>query len=187
MSRWFLMFFFYSLAGCGLEKLYARAIRSPRRTRKCFLLLPLCPVYGLAMVCVLALAPAEGGLVPLAVLGGAVCTGVEYAVHLFYERALGVRFWDYSQLPGHIRGRICPRFAVIWGVLSAAAVRLVQPALEVLAALVPPWLTFLLWMVLAADSVFTWALLARRHDTNLLALRAAFGQTRASSQSSTSL
>ena len=187
MSRWFLMFFFYSLAGCGLEKLYARAIRSPRRTRKCFLLLPLCPVYGLAMVCVLALAPAEGGLVPLAVLGGAVCTGVEYAVHLFYERALGVRFWDYSQLPGHIRGRICPRFAVIWGVLSAAAVRLVQPALEVLAAQVPPWLTFLLWMVLAADSVFTWALLARRHDTNLLALRAAFGQVRASSQSSTSL
>ncbi len=43
-----------------------------------------------------------------------------------------------------------------------------------------------LWVVLAADSVFTWALLARRHDTNLLALRAAFGQTRASSQSSTS-
>ena len=40
MSRWFLMFFFYSLAGCGLEKLYAHAIRSPRRTRKCFLLLP---------------------------------------------------------------------------------------------------------------------------------------------------
>ena len=76
---------------------------------------------------------------------------------------------------------------MIWGVLSAAAVRLVQPALEVLAALVPPWLTFLLWVVLAADSVFTWALLARRHDTNLLALRAALGQTRASSQSSTSL
>ena len=76
---------------------------------------------------------------------------------------------------------------MIWGVLSAAAVRLVQPALEVLAAQVPPWLTFLLWMVLAADSVFTWALLSRRHDTNLLALRAAFGQVRASSQSSTSL
>lgn len=185
--RWLWYFIIYSFLGFLLEVAFARMVGHPKRDRKCFLLLPLCPVYGLAMVCVLALAPAEGGLVPLAVLGGAVCTGVEYAVHLFYERALGVRFWDYSQLPGHIRGRICPRFAVIWGVLSAAAVRLVQPALEVLAAQVPPWLTFLLWMVLAADSVFTWALLSRRHDTNLLALRAAFGQVRASSQSSTSL
>lgn len=185
--RWLWYFIIYSFLGFLLEVAFARLVGHPKRDRKCFLLLPLCPVYGLAMVCVLALAPAEGGLVPLAVLGGAVCTGVEYAVHLFYERALGVRFWDYSQLPGHIRGRICPRFAVIWGVLSAAAVRLVQPALEVLAAQVPPWLTFLLWMVLAADSVFTWALLSRRHDTNLLALRAAFGQVRASSQSSTSL
>lgn len=186
MSRWFLMFFFYSLAGCGLEKLYARAIHSPRRTRKCFLLLPLCPVYGLAMVCVLALAPEEIGLLQLMVLGGAVCTGVEYMVHLFYEQVLGVRFWDYSLLRGHVRGRICPRFAVIWGVLSAAMVRLVQPALERLAELVPPWAVFLLWMVLAADCVLTWALLARQHDTDLLVLRTVLGQMRASSQSSTS-
>ena len=186
MSRWFLIFFFYSLAGCGLEKLYARAIRSPRRIRKCFLLLPLCPVYGLAMICVLALAPAEIGLLQLAVLGGTVCTGVEYGVHLFYEQILGVRFWDYSLLRGHVRGRICPRFAVIWGVLSAAAVRLVQPALDALTELVPPWAVFLLWMVLAADCVLTWALLARQHNTDLLVLRVVLRQTRASSQSSTS-
>ena len=69
MSQWFLYFLFYSLAGCGLEKLYARAIRSPRRQRKCFLLLPLCPVYGLAMTAVLALVPADAGLVTLSVLG----------------------------------------------------------------------------------------------------------------------
>ena len=90
MSQWFLYFLFYSLAGCGLEKLYARAIRSPRRQRKCFLLLPLCPVYGLAMTAVLALVPAEAGLVTLSVLGGLICTGVEYLVHLFYDRVLHV-------------------------------------------------------------------------------------------------
>ena len=113
MSQWFLYFLFYSLAGCGLEKLYARAIRSPRRQRKCFLLLPLCPVYGLAMTAVLALVPADAGLVTLSVLGGLICTGVEYLVHLFYDRILHVQFWDYSLLRGHVQGRICPRFALL--------------------------------------------------------------------------
>ena len=49
MSRWFLYFLTYSFLGYCLEKLFARAVRSPERVRKCLLLLPLCPVYGLAM------------------------------------------------------------------------------------------------------------------------------------------
>lgn len=187
MSQWFLYFLFYSLAGCGLEKLYARAIRSPRRQRKCFLLLPLCQVYGLAMTAVLALVPAEAGLVTLSVLGGLICTGVEYLVHLFYDRVLHVQFWDYSLLRGHVQGRICPRFAVIWGALSALAVRWVQPAVARLAGSVPPEAVFVLWLLLAADCVLTAALLARHHDTALLGLGALAAQARASSQSSTSL
>ena len=62
MSRWFLYIFFYSLAGYGLEKVFARAVRSEHQIRKCFLLLPLCPVYGLSMAAVLALVPADSGL-----------------------------------------------------------------------------------------------------------------------------
>lgn len=172
MSRWFLYFLFYSAAGCGLEKLYARAIHSPQQQRKCFLLLPLCPVYGLAMTAVLALVPRGTGWPGLLLAGGLICTGVEYLVHLFYDRVLRVRFWDYSRLRGHIGGRICPRFALIWGVLSAAAVRWVQPAVERAAAAVPPEAVFLLWMLLAVDCVFTAALLGRQHDTRLLRLSA---------------
>ena len=89
MSQWLVWFFFYSFLGYGLEKLHARLFRSPRQVRKCFLLLPLCPVYGLAMTTLLALAPAGIGFLPLALLGGAVCTGVEYLVHLFYDKAMG--------------------------------------------------------------------------------------------------
>ena len=59
MSQWLVWFFFYSFLGYGLEKLHARLFRSPRQVRKCFLLLPLCPVYGLAMTALLALAPAK--------------------------------------------------------------------------------------------------------------------------------
>lgn len=187
MSRWFVCFLVYSFLGYGLEKLHARSFRTPRQVRKCFLLLPLCPVYGLAMAALLALAPEGAGGLPLVLLGSAVCTGVEYLVHLFYDKALGVWFWDYRLMRGHAGGRICPQFALIWGLLSAAAVRWVQPVVEKLADAVPPGALFLLWVVLAADCVLSWSLLRRYRDTELLTASAVLSQMRASSQSSTSL
>lgn len=186
MSRWFNFFLFYSLGGYGLEKLHARLSHSPRQVRKCFLMLPLCPVYGLAMTALIALTPEGLGFFPLMVLGGAVCTGVEFLVHLFYDKALGVQFWDYSPMRGHVQGRICPQFAVIWGVLSAAALWWIHPLAELAAEVLPPWVVFLLWVVLAADCVLTTALLRRYGDTELLTPGAVLAQMRSVSQSSTS-
>lgn len=186
MSRWFNLFLFYSLGGYGLEKLHARLSHSPRQVRKCFLLLPLCPVYGLAMTALIALTPEGLGVFPLMILGGVVCTGVEFLVHLFYDKVLGVQFWDYSPMRGHIQGRICPQFAVIWGVLSAAVLRWVHPFAELAAKAVPPWAVFLLWVVLAADCVLSAALLRRYGDTELLTPGAVLAQMRSASQSRTS-
>ena len=92
--QWFWFFFFYSLGGYGLEKAYAFITRPRHRVRKCFLLLPLCPVYGLAMTAVLRLAGGEESFWRLALYGGILCTAVEYAVHFLYEKCLGVLFWD---------------------------------------------------------------------------------------------
>lgn len=187
MSQWFVCFLVYSFLGYGLEKLHARLSHSPKQVRKCFLLLPLCPVYGLAMTALLALAPERIGFFPLMILGGVICTGTEYLVHLFYDKALGVWFWDYRPMRGHVRGRICPQFALIWGLLSAAAVRLIQPLVQTLTGTAPPWAVFLLWVVLAADCVLSWSLLRRYGDTELLSVRALLAQSRAISQSNTSL
>lgn len=187
MSQWFVYFLVYSFLGYGMEKLHARLSHSPRQVRKCFLLLPLCPVYGLAMAALLAAAPEGTGFLPLMLLGGVVCTGVEYLVHLFYDRVLGVWFWDYRPMKGHLQGRVCPQFALIWGILSAIAVQRVQPAVRLLAERTPAWIIFPLWIVLAADCVLSWALLRQHRDTELLTVSAVFAQMRASSQSSTSL
>lgn len=169
MREWFLYFLFYSFAGYLLEKLYARLVRSPNQVRKCFLLLPLCPVYGASMLAVLALVPAGTGPLGRALLGGIICTGVEYLAHLFYEKALGVRFWDYSALRWHLRGRVCPQFALIWGALSTLAVYVVQPFAVRLAAGTPPAAAYALWLVLAADCVLTAAVLRERRDPEQLA------------------
>lgn len=172
MSRWFLYFLFYSFAGYCLEKLFAWFTHAPKQVRKCFLLLPLCPVYGLAMAVLLAAAPPEAGFWQTALLGGFVCTAAEYVVHFFYDKVFHVQFWDYRPLPGHICGRICPQFSAAWGLLSAAAVRWIQPLVSIAAAAVPPEAAYLLWLVLVADCVLTGTLLLRRRDTELLSIGA---------------
>ena len=85
---WF--FWIYSFGGYLVERAFAAATRAERRERKCFLLLPLCPVYGLGMLAVLALPPSWRQGPWLMVSGAAAATAVEYAVHWAYETFLGV-------------------------------------------------------------------------------------------------
>ncbi|MFR1617849.1 MAG: putative ABC transporter permease [Dysosmobacter welbionis] len=47
MSLWLWTFWTYSFLGYLLERGYAIATHADRQARKCFLLLPMCPVYGL--------------------------------------------------------------------------------------------------------------------------------------------
>ena len=53
--KWIWNFYLYSFFGFLLEVVYARLTRAKKRDRKCRLLLPLCPVYGLGAAVLSAL------------------------------------------------------------------------------------------------------------------------------------
>lgn len=170
---YFWYFFFYSFLGYLLEKLFARMTRSSRQVRKCFVLLPLCPVYGLALCALLAFgAERVDNPIVLMLRGAAVTTAVEYAVHWGYEKALGVRFWDYTAAKWNMNGRVCLPFSLAWGILSAAAVRFVQPTLRALASALPDAWAGAALLLLAFDAALTARVLRTYHDTELLSLRA---------------
>lgn len=152
MTLWH--FWIYSFLGFLLERAFAAATRAERRERRCLALLPLCPVYGLGMLAVLAL-PRSLPFWALALLGGAAATAVEYAVHWANETFLGVRFWDYSRVPGNLRGRVCLPFSLAWAPLTALAARWVQPWVELFAAQISPAATWLALLVFTADVLLT--------------------------------
>ena len=153
-------FWIYSFFGYLLERGYAAATHAERQARKCFWLLPLCPVYGLGALAVLALPPAlTDGFWSLALWGGLAATAVEYAVHLAYDRLLGVRFWDYSHVRGNLRGRVCLPFTLAWSLLAAAALPPVQAVLEPALAAIPPAVTYAALLVFTADAVISLRLL----------------------------
>ncbi len=149
MLLWY--FWIYSFLGWLLERAFAAAAGAEDRRRRCLLLLPLCPVYGLGMLAVLALPPM--GWLGLAFFGGLAATAVEYACHWAGERFLSVRFWDYSRTPGNLRGRVCLPFTLAWGPLTALAVRAVHPGVAALAAAVPPAATYACLLLFTADAV----------------------------------
>lgn len=163
---------FYSFLGWCLEKLFAAATHAEHRLRRCFVVFPLCPVYGFAMLAVLLLG-AEGLPRPWEqmLLGAAAATAVEYGMHWGYETLFSVRFWDYTPTKCDVNGRICLPFTLLWGVLSMLAVRCVQPFLTRLAALLPEGLLPPLLFLLSFDGIFTARILLTTHDIDALTLK----------------
>ena len=135
MAEFLWIFWSFSLLGWGLERLFAAVTRSPQRRRRCLLLLPLCPVYGLGMAAVLALPPSLRSGWPLYLWGGLTATSVEYIYHWWGETFLSVSFWDYTGVFGNLRGRVCLPFSLAWGLLLFPAVYLVTPPVLALADL----------------------------------------------------
>lgn len=168
MAFWFWVFFFYSFFGCLLEHGFAAATRAPQRTRRCLLVLPLCPVYGLGVAAILALPPSMRAGLWLPLAGGVVSTAVEYVYDWVCESLLGVRFWDYTGVSGNLQGRVCLPFSLAWGALSAAALWLIQPPLALLISRIPPLVTYAALLALTADAACSLRILAATGSVDAL-------------------
>ncbi len=155
-------FFLYSFLGLALERVYAHLTGRDASLRRCRLLLPLCPVYGLGAVAILALpefvlrSPAL-----LFLAGGALATAVEYLCSFLYERLWGVRFWNYTGWPGCVHGRVCLPFSAAWGVLSWGLVYLLQPGVRALTEHLPVPALAALTALFLSDTAVTTLLLRR--------------------------
>ena len=165
MSLWLWTFWTYSFLGYLLERGYAIATHADRQARKCFLLLPMCPVYGLGALAVLALPESlSGSFWSLALWGGLAATAVEYAVHVLYDRLLGVRFWDYSQVRWNLRGRVCLPFSLAWGALAMGLVYGVEPVMGPILGGIPAIVTGWAAAAVGSDLLLSAALLRHTGD-----------------------
>lgn len=164
---WYLLC--YSFLGFCVEVVFARVARAPKRDRKCHLVLPLCPVYGVGGAAIAAFPAVVADQLPLLFFSSAaVATGAEYAMSLFYEKVWGVSFWSYAKLPGNLHGRICPAFSLIWGLLGVLLLRLIHPSVAALAARLPDWLALPALLLFLTDFVLTTILLRRSRSTDAL-------------------
>lgn len=132
---WYVLF--YSFLGFLLEVAFARATHHPKKDRKCFLLLPLCPVYGVGALLIRTLAAFHGGVLWVMVTGVLGAVTAELAFGLFYRHVLRVDFWDYRDQPGNLDGLICLPFALYWLALSLLLIYGIDPLIVPLLQAIP--------------------------------------------------
>lgn len=156
---WFWNFIIYSFFGFLLEVAFAWATGG-RADRKCLLVLPLCPVYGLG-ACAILLLPSWVDTRPvfLFAFSALTATAAEYFMALFYEKVLEVTFWDYRGLPGNLQGRVCLPFSLAWGVLAFPLVYWIHPFFTPLLDNIPLPVTVLALFALIADTLLSGSLL----------------------------
>lgn len=169
MAAWFWYFLCYSFLGFLVEVVYVRIRGETKRDRKCRLLLPVCPVYGLGALAILLL-PEGVRQNPLLLFPAAAlaCTMVEYVTGLFYEKVFRVTFWDYSHLPFNLGGRVCPLFSLFWGGLAVVTLHIIHPWVSLLVSILPVWAWLPALLLWSTDTVLTALVLRRTGDTNVL-------------------
>ena len=114
--RLFAYFIIYSVIGFIVETLFGLAKYGTLESRQSFLYGPFCAIYGVgAIIMILSLQYFKKNYNTL-FIGGCIVT--EYLVSWIGEMILHLKWWDYSNMPFNINGRICLLYAIFWGFLG---------------------------------------------------------------------
>ncbi|MBU3100786.1 MULTISPECIES: putative ABC transporter permease [Clostridium] len=134
----FCYFIVYSFMGWCLETVYA-TIRKKEFVNRGFLLGPFCPIYGFAILSIIVLLkPIENNYIFL-LLGSIFLTSIiEYITGYILETTFDSTWWDYSDEPYNLHGRICLKFSIIWGFISILILKVIHPYIEYIVNLIPP-------------------------------------------------
>ena len=129
-----LYFFFYSCIGWVGETIYC-SVGNRKFVNRGFLTGPLCPIYGTAGVLLsVVLMPIHNkfGLEWYGILLTAVCAMVvadiiEYLTSYIMEKLFNTRWWDYTDYPFNLHGRICLRHTMYWGIAGTLFIYVLHP------------------------------------------------------------
>lgn len=163
---WYLLI--YSFLGYLLEVGYAKLVHGRGSGRKCLLLLPLCPVYGVGAVAIVAISGAHPQPMWVMGVGFGAATVVELLFGLYYKYVLGVAFWNYSQIRWNVGGLVCLPFSLAWSGLALALVYTVHPIVKSCVSVLPTAFTVPVWIVLGADCLISSIALKREKNTAVL-------------------
>jgi len=153
------IFLIYSFVGWSCEVIYA-ALCLGKFVNRGFLFGPVCPIYGFGVLtAVIALSPFEDNLIIL-FAGSVIFTStLEFITGFILEKFFHQKWWDYSDTPFNIKGYICLKFSILWGLACTFVIRLVHPSIMNIVGVIPKLLgTILLslfYAAMLADFVLT--------------------------------
>lgn len=116
------IFLIYAFLGWCCEVAFA-AVNKGKFVNRGFLNGPVCPIYGFGMLIVVtALWRLKGNLILLFLGSAALTTALEFVTGWVLEKFFHDKWWDYSDMPFNIKGYICLKFTVLWGLAASFVV-----------------------------------------------------------------
>lgn len=149
LSTLFLSFLLYGFIGWLWESTVCAMLNHGHFSNSGFLLGPCCPIYGVGGLACWLLLRGVNGLFAQFAAAAVVCCTIEYAVGVLLERVTNARFWDYSNLPLNIHGRVCLYGALMFGTGAVCICRVMQPLIMRLLATLPAPVVIAAALVLA--------------------------------------
>lgn len=121
-------FTIYSIAGFVIETIFGAVTKGVIESRQSFVYGPFCAIYGVgALAMLLELRFFKKNFKSLFIGGFIVGSIVEYMISLMGELIFHVKWWDYSNMPLNINGRVCVYFSIFWGFLSVVFLQYIHP------------------------------------------------------------
>ena len=92
---------------------------------------PFCAIYGIgAIVIIILLQYFKKNYNTLFIGGCLVGSILEYIISWIGEVILNVKWWDYSNMPLNLNGRICLMYSLFWGFLSLYLMISLNPKID---------------------------------------------------------
>jgi uncharacterized membrane protein len=162
---WFAVFSFLGwIFECSLN-----IVREGTWENRGFLYGPICPIYGAgAALFMLAFdnAYVTSGQFPIwgvflaSMAGSAV---LEYSTSVAMERIFGARWWDYSNMPLNLNGRICLPASLLFGAGGVCTVLFLIPLAHLAASYIPDYAwelaAILLTVIISVDTTLSFVAL----------------------------
>lgn len=172
-------FIIYSFLGFIVETIFGILTKGVLESRQSCLFGPFCCIYGVgAALMIPGLQKFKKSNWGIFIAGAIEGSMVEYALSWIGEVFFKIKWWDYSNMPFNINGRITLVFTIFWGLLSLGLIRFINPYIEkMINKLSKKWyniLTFGFTAFLLADLLITafglkvfYTRLMKEHNLNI--------------------
>ena len=120
------LFLVYSFIGWIIEVVFSFFVEGKFINRG-FLVGPLVPIWGTAAVLITLILRPDDSLFNLIISSAFIGTFLEYVVNYSMEKIFKARWWDYSNLPFNINGRVCLVYSCLFGLCGVLVVKVLNP------------------------------------------------------------
>lgn len=148
MFIFLLYFFIYAFLGWVIEVVY-HAIRQNKLVNRGFLNGAICPIYGIGMLTlILSLEAFENNILLLFLGTFLLCSFLELVTGFLLEVVFHQRWWDYSDQKFNVKGYICLKFSIIWGLAGTFAIVVMHNIVSEIVGIIPHGLIIIVVVVL---------------------------------------